>query len=567
MFLPTTTEELKKRGWREPDVILVTGDAYIDSPHIGVALIGRGLTSQGYRVGIIAQPDITTDKDIKRLGEPRLFWGITGGCMDSMVANYTATGRKRRRDDLTPGGENNRRPDRACLAYANIIRRYYKNTRPLVLGGLEAAMRRIAHYDYWSDSVRRSILFDARADILAYGMAERAVLEIAERLNTGADLKNIRGTCTIEEAPPDEYLELPSYEEAASDKKAFVRMFKIFSANNDPVTASGLCQRHANRFLVHHPPAPHLTPGELDTVYGQPYTRRVHPFYAAGGKVRAMDTISFSLTTHRGCLGECNFCSIGLHEGRAIISRSEESILAEARLITSHPDFRGYLADVGGATANMYGSDCRRMHTKGSCPDRRCLYPRVCPSLKSDHLRHLKLLERLGKIPGVKKVFVASGLRHDLILTDKKNGVRYLRELLLSHTSGQMKIAPEHTSGRVLALMGKPSEKSLINFKKLFDDLNKAGGKKQFLTYYFIAAHPGCTMDDMQRLKTFMARRLNTTPRQVQIFTPLPSTWSALMYHTGFDPASGRSIFVEKDAREKQKQKDMVTTKRNRLIR
>ena len=564
MFLPTTAKELKKRGWREPDVILVTGDAYIDSPHVGVALIGRVLAGAGYRVGVIAQPDITTDTDIKRLGEPRLFWGITGGCMDSMVANYTAVGKKRNQDDLTPGGKNNRRPDRACLAYANLIRRYYKNTRPLVLGGLEAAMRRIAHYDYWSDSVRRSILFDARADILAYGMAERAVLEIAQRLKAGGDLKNIRGTCAIGDTVPEGYIELPSYEEAASDKKAFVRMFKIFSANNDPVTASGLYQRHANRFLVHHPPALHLTPDELDVVYGHPFTRRVHPFYASGGKVRAMETISFSLTTHRGCLGECNFCSIGLHEGRAIISRSEESVLAEACLITSHPDFRGYLTDVGGATANMYGIDCRRKYTKGGCSDRRCLFPQVCPSLKTDHSRHLKLLGRLREIPGVKKVFVASGMRHDLILADRKNGVRYLREVLLHHTSGQMKIAPEHASGRVLALMGKPSEECLINFKKLFDDLNKAGGKKQFLTYYFIAAHPGCTMDDMQRLKTFAARRLNTTPRQVQIFTPLPSTWSALMYHTGLDPASGRRIFVEKNTREKQKQKNTVTAEKNR---
>jgi len=562
MFLPTTSEELKKRGWRELDVILITGDAYIDSPHIGAAVIGRVLAGAGYRVGIIGQPDLTSDTDIKRLGEPRLFWGITGGCMDSMVANYTAIGKKRRSDDLTPGGLNNRRPDRACLAYANLIRRYFKNTKPLVLGGVEAAMRRIAHYDLWSDSVRRSILFDARADILAYGMAERAVLEIARRLAAGGALKNIRGTCTIEEAPPEGYLQLPSHEKAAADKKSFARMFKIFAANNDPITAAGLYQRHDNRFLVHHPPAPHLTTGELDEIYAHAYTRRVHPFYTSLGKIRAMDTISFSLTTHRGCLGECNFCSIGLHEGRAIISRSEESILTEARQITSLPGFKGFLTDAGGATANMYGIDCRRKHTRGACPDKRCLYPQVCPSLKADHSRQLRLLKRLREIPGIRKVFIASGIRHDLVLADQKHGIEYLQEILSYHTSGQMKIAPEHMSRRVLALMGKPARESVVRFKKLFAKLNERTGKKQFLTYYFIAAHPGCTMEDMRGLKSFAARELGATPRQVQIFTPLPSTWSALMYYTGIDPADGRKIYVEKDRGEKQKQKDMATAKK-----
>jgi uncharacterized radical SAM protein YgiQ len=558
MFLPTTKEELKKRGWNRLDIILVTGDAYIDSPHIGVAVIGRVLANAGYRVGIIAQPDLTSDADIRRLGEPRLFWGITGGCMDSMIANYTASKKKRRDDDLTPGGKNNRRPDRAVIAYANLIRQYFKNTKPLVLGGVEASLRRIAHYDYWSDAVRRSILLDTRADILAYGMAEKAIVEIARRLAAGEDIQNVRGTCTIKSEPPPGYRELPSYENVAAGKKVFADMFKLFYSNNDPVTACGLYQKHGNRYLVHHPPSPHLTVAELDTIYALDFLRRVHPFYAAQGQVRAMDTISFSLTTHRGCFGECHFCSIALHEGRTIISRSEESILTEARKIAALPDFKGYLVDVGGATANMYGIDCSRKQSQGACPDKQCLYPQVCSSLQTDHSRQIHLLQSLRKIPGIKKVFVASGIRHDLLLADKKHGTSYLRELVKHHISGQLKIAPEHTTPSVLALMGKPQPQELFHFKNLFEKMNSEAGLKQFLTYYFIAAHPGCTEEDMRELKSYAARELHTTLQQVQIFTPLPSTTSALMYWTGIDSATGRKIYVEKDQVKKQKQKDIV---------
>ena len=546
------------------DVILVTGDAYIDSPHIGVAVIGRVLAEAGYRVGIIAQPGIGSDTDIRRLGEPRLFWGITGGCMDSMVANYTATKKKRRDDDLTPGGKNNRRPDRASIAYANLIQRYFKNTKPLVLGGVEASLRRIAHYDYWSDAIRRSILFDTRADILAYGMAEQAVVEIARRLAEGDNLHNIRGTCTIESEPPSSYLELPSYENAVASKKIFADMFNIFYANNDPITASGLYQKHGNRYLVHHPPQPHLTVEELDAVYALDFSRRVHPFYAAQGPVRAMDTIAFSLTTHRGCFGECSFCSIALHEGRTIISRSEDSILTEAGKVAAFPDFKGYLVDVGGATANMYGLDCPRKQSRGACPDKQCLYPHVCTSLKADHSRQIHLLQDLRKIPGVKKAFVASGIRHDLLLADKRHGNSYMRELTKHHISGQLKIAPEHATPSILALMGKPSTQALIRFKDVFEMINAEAGLKQFLTYYFIAAHPGCTEENMQELKDFASRELHTTLQQVQIFTPLPSTWSALMYWTGIDPATGKKIFIEKDVARKQKQKDIVTVNREK---
>jgi uncharacterized radical SAM protein YgiQ len=561
MFLPTTYEESKKLGWDQPDIILVTGDTYIDSPHIGAAVIGRVLADAGFRVGIIAQPDLKTDKDIRRLGEPKLFWGITGGCMDSLVANYTATKKKRRDDDLTPGEKNNRRPDRAVIAYANLIRQYFKNTKPIVLGGVEASLRRVSHYDYWSDSIRRAILFDARADILAYGMAEKAIFEIARKIKTGKNIDDIRGTCVISAAPPSGYLELPAYEKSAADKKSFMKMFEFFYANNDPLTAKGLYQKHGNRYLVHHRPQPHLTPAELDKIYSLDYTREVHPYYLAQGKVRAMDTIKFSLTTHRGCYGECNFCSIGLHEGRKIISRSEESILEEAKRITARKDFKGYIVDVGGATANMYGFDCARKDTKGTCPDKRCLTPQICASLKVDHARQIRLLKKLRKIPGVKKVFVASGIRHDLALADKKSGTAYLGELCRHHISGQLKIAPEHVSAVVLKLMGKPQTQALIKFKTLFDKLNTETGKKQFLTYYFIAAHPGCAEENMRELKSFTGRELKINPEQVQIFTPLPSTYSALMYWTGIDPFTGKKIFVEKETPKKERQKAIVAGK------
>ncbi len=561
MFLPTTYEELKNLGWEQPDIILVTGDAYIDSPHIGVAVIGKVLADAGFHVGIIAQPDLKTDKDIRRLGEPKLFWGITGGCMDSLVANYTATKKKRHGDDLTPGGKNNRRPDRAVISYANLIRQYFKNTRPLVLGGVEASLRRTAHYDYWSDSVRRAILFDTRADILAYGMAEKAVMEIARRLKAGQNIDDIRGTCVISAAPPLGYLELPSFETVSGNKKTFARMFNLFYANNDPLTANGLYQKHGNRYLVHHPPQPHLTPAELDKIYSLDYAREVHPYYLAQGKVRAMDTIKFSLTTHRGCYGECNFCSIGLHEGRKIISRSEESIMEEAKRIAARKDFKGYIVDVGGATANMYGIDCARKDTKGACADKRCLTPQICASLKIDHSRQIRLLKNLQKIPGVKKVFVASGIRHDLVLADKIFGSAYLGELCRHHISGQLKIAPEHVSPYVLKLMGKPQTTALTKFKNLFDKINAETGKKQFLTYYFIAAHPGGTEENMRELKSFAGRELKINPEQVQIFTPLPSTYSALMYWTDIDPFTGKKIFVEKDSGGKQKQRAIVGRK------
>ena len=561
-FLPTRPEELRQRGWPELDVILVTGDSYIDSPFIGAAVIGRVLEHAGFRVGIIAQPAVDGPEAITRLGRPRLFWGVTGGSVDSMIANHTAGNRRRKtHDDYTPGGTNDRRPDRAVVAYVNLIRRYVKPAGPIVLGGIEASLRRVAHYDYWSDAVRRSILFDAKADFLLYGMAEQSVLELAEALRLGRPVTTVRGLCYIAPAPPPDYLELPTYEVAAADKHAFIDMFHRFYQNNDPVTARGLYQRHGNRYLVQNPPPPYPTEAQLDQVYDLPFQRAQHPYYEAQGPVTALETIRFSISTHRGCYGECNFCAIAVHEGRTVRWRSPDSIVAEAERLTRLPGFKGYVLDVGGPTANMYGYECRKKTRLGACPDRRCLYPMVCPALKPTHRPQIELLRRLRQIPGIKKVFVASGLRYDLILADDAHGEEYLEELVVHHVSGQLKVAPEHTEGHVLARMGKPGPEALVRFKQRFDELSAGANKPQFLTYYLIAAHPGCTEADMRRLKQFASQTLHTSPEQVQLFTPSPSTYSSLMYYTGLDPFTLQPLFVEKDAARRQRQKLVVVEK------
>ena len=557
MFLPATKKEIHALGWDRPDIILITGDAYIDSPYIGAAVIGRMLADSGYRVAIIAQPDINSPNDIMRLGEPKLCWGITSGSVDSMVANYTALKKKRMQDDLTAGGVNIRRPDRALIVYSNLIRRYCKTTVPIVLGGIEASLRRIAHYDYWDNRIRRSILFDARADLLVYGMGERAMLEIAQRLHAGEPTDDIPGVCRIGSKAPQGYAELPSFEEVKNDDRAFEDMFKLFARSTKHISAQDFVQRHAKRYLIHNRPQPPLTTQELDHVYSLPYERTVHPSCAQYGTVRAMDTIRFSITSHRGCYGGCNFCAIALHQGATVVSRTPESIRAEAARLAAHPDFKGFIHDVGGPTANMYAiiASCKK---SGACARRSCLFPSVCKELRPDHASQIKLLRTLKKIPRVKKIFVASGIRYDLVMADKKNGEAYLAEIVNHHVSGQMKIAPEHCVKPVLAAMGKPSTEPLIRFRNLFNELNTKAGKKQFLTYYFIAAHPGCTVQNMQTLRDFSARELRHYPEQIQIFTPTPSTFSTLMYYTGRDPFSKKPLFVERDMRGKQLQKDVI---------
>jgi uncharacterized radical SAM protein YgiQ len=571
MFLPTTVDEVKLLGWDGLDVILVTGDSYIDSPFIGTAVIGKVLVKAGYRVGVIAQPDISNVEDIGRLGVPSLFWGVTAGSIDSMVANYTALKKPRKSDDYTPGGENTRRPDRATIVYSNLIRRFTNKMGrtggppylppPIVLGGIEASLRRVAHYDFWEDAIRRSVLFDAKADYILYGMAEKAVLEFTSALRDGKDPREVRGLCYIAKEPHDGYLELPSYETVAQDKTAFIEMFHTFYRNNDPVSAHGLYQKHGDRYLVQNPPALTETQAELDGIYALDFERRQHPFYEQQGKVKALETIGFSISTHRGCYGECNFCAISIHEGTTVRWRSPESIIAEARRLAQHPDFKGYIQDLGGPTANMYGFECGRKLAKGICSAKRCVYPEVCPLMKVDHQPQIDLLRKVRQIPGVKKVFVASGIRYDMLLCDHAYGDTYLREVVEQHVSGQMKVAPEHTEEHVLGLMGKPGSAALLEFKRRFDALNRLAGKRQFLTYYLIAAHPGCTEADMQRLRAFASQKLQIHPEQVQVFTPTPSTYSSLMYYTELDPFTGKPIFVEKDARRKERQKEIVTNK------
>jgi uncharacterized radical SAM protein YgiQ len=568
MFLPTTPEEVKRLGWDPLDVILVTGDSYIDSPFIGTAVIGKLLAQAGYRVGVIAQPDITSEQDIGRLGAPRLFWGVTAGSVDSMVANYTALKKRRKSDDYTPGGINNRRPDRASIVYTNLIRRFSKSVKPgssrppIVLGGIEASLRRVAHYDFWSDRVRGSLLFDAKADYLLYGMAEKAVLELAACLKEGQDPRSIRGLCYISKEKPAGHLELPPYETVVQDKLAFIEMFHAFYRNNDPLNAKGLCQKHGERYLVQNPPAHYQTQAELDEVYALDFERAQHPYYERQGPVKALETIRFSISTHRGCYGECNFCAIAVHEGRTVRWRSPESILREAEELTCHPDFKGYIQDLGGPTANMYGFECDKKLSSGACAKKRCLYPAICPLLEIDHKPQVELLRQVRQIKGVKKVFVASGIRYDMVLEDAESGDEYLRELVDQHVSGQMKVAPEHTEDGVLKLMGKPGKDSLLKFKSKFDTLSRAAHKDQFLTYYMIAAHPGCSEQDMQRLKSFASHKLGVAPEQVQIFTPTPSTYSSLMYATELDPFTRQQVFVEKNPRRKQRQKDILTHKR-----
>ena len=559
MFLPTTKAEAARLGWDRFDIILISGDSYIDSPFIGIAVIGKVLFEAGYRVGIIAQPDISGDHDITRLGEPKLFWGISAGSVDSMVANYTATGRKRKNDDFTPGGQNNRRPDRASIVYANLIRRYYKNTVPVVLGGIEASLRRVAHYDFWSDRIRKSILFDAKADYIIYGMAERTVLEMAKCLKTGQSTADVRGLCYIGKTIPEDAVELPSFEVVSGDKDQFTAMFHIFYRNNDPVTAVRLAQKHGDRYLVQNPPAYYLKGGELDRIYQTKYELDVHPFYAKAGPVKALETIRFSILTHQGCYGECNFCAIAVHQGREVRWRSENSIVNEARRMTRHNKFKGIIHDVGGPTANMYGIECTVKEKQGCCENKRCMYPKICKELPVNHDRQIDLLKKLRGIKGISQIIVASGIRHDMVMNDQSSGKKYLQQVVKYHTSGQMKIAPEHSSDRVLETMGKPGSESLIEFRDLFNNMTNQAGKEQYLTYYLIAAHPGCSEAEMAELKSFAGEKLGLQPEQVQIFTPTPSTYSTLMYWTGRDPFTGKQVFVEKNVRNKERQKDLVT--------
>ncbi|AKI96848.1 YgiQ family radical SAM protein [Kosmotoga pacifica] len=553
-----TPSELKKLGWKELDVILVTGDAYVDHPSFGVAVIARVLQAEGFRVGIISQPDWRSLDDITMLGRPRLFFGVTAGNVDSMVANYTASKKKRKIDAFTPGGHGGKRPDRATIVYSNLIRRAFKDTI-IILGGIEASLRRFAHYDWWSNRVRKSVLVDSKADIIVYGMAEKSIVKVAKSISeTGQINTEISGIMYWSSKKPSEGIEIPSFEDISNDKMAYIRAFKQLYTETDPIRGRKVYQKQDTRYVIQNPPEL-ISRNELDKIYSLPYSREVHPYCLKKGHVKAIETVKYSITTHRGCYGECNFCSITLHQSRYVVSRSIESILNEVKHISKQKGFKGTITDVGGPTANMYGFECSIKFKKGACKDKRCLFPTPCPALKVNHSIYLKLLKKIREIDGIKHVFVSSGIRYDLIIADKEYGAIFLKELIDHHISGQLKIAPEHVSPEVLRLMGKPEKGILDKFIDLFKSQLK--GRKLYLIGYFIAAHPGCRENHMIELKKYVKSKMGYTPQQVQIFTPTPSTFSTAMYYAERDPITGKDIFVEKSEKGRLRQKERLLRK------
>ncbi|MCX8045128.1 MAG: YgiQ family radical SAM protein [Desulfobacterota bacterium] len=552
-----TRSEMRRRGWDELDVVLVSGDAYVDHPAFGAAVIGRVLEQAGYRVGIIAQPDWHSTRDFTRLGRPRLFFGITAGNVDSMVANYTANKRPRNDDAYAPGGKAGLRPDRASLVYANRIREAFGRV-VIVLGGIEASMRRFAHYDYWDNRVRRSLLVDARADILVYGMGEVQICALAQRLQQGVPLDafpGIPGTAivTSDIASVRQCVLLPSYEEVAADQRSFNEAFRLVSLHQHP-RSQPLAQQHANRWVICFPPQPPLQPRMLDRIYRLPFTRRWHPAYDRDG-VPACEPVRFSIVAHRGCCGQCSFCSLSLHQGRIVQSRSTGSIIAEARRIAAMPDFKGTITDVGGPTANLYGATCPRWKHGDFCDHRACLYPSVCPQLKLGYQESIKLYRTLRKIEGVRHVFIGSGFRHDLLCGDE--ALPYLTEICTYHISGRMKIAPEHIDDNVLRLMGKPGHNIYEAFVDRFFQVIKELGREQYLVQYFMCSHPGATLTSALRLGRYLMER-RIYPEQVQDFIPLPMTRSAAQYYTGTDPLTGKSVSVPKTFRERKMQRALA---------
>ncbi len=558
-FLPISASDMRDRGWKELDVILVTGDAYVDHPSYGAAVIGRVLEDAGYKVGVIAQPDWRSADDFRRLGRPRLFFGVTAGNIDSMVANYTANKIPRKEDDYSPGGRSGMRPDRPSIVYTNRIREAFDRV-PVVLGGLEAGMRRLAHYDYWSDSVRRSILLDSKADMLVYGMGERQVLEIARRLDKGDDidsLSDIRGTVVVRNSTDGfkDCVTIPSLEEVSSDKDKFNISHNMIYAEADPVRGRPIAQACGARYAIQLPPAMPFTPPELDRIYDLPYTREYHPSYEARGGIPGLEPVRFSIISHRGCPGACNFCSIYLHQGRIVQSRSIESIVKEVRLIAARTGFRGTITDIGGPTANLYGAACESWSKTGACAGKLCLVPGKCEKLDPGYRQTLKLWREIRRIKEVKYLFVGSGVRYDLLTEDYSNA--YMRDLCESHISGQLKVAPEHSDRTVLRLMNKPDFEVYEKFTKRFRSFNERLGKRQFLVNYIICGHPGSRLEDTLKLALYLEKK-HIHPEQVQDFIPLPMTISGCMYYTEKDPATGEAIYVAKGLKERRMQRALL---------
>lgn len=559
-YLPISKEDMRERGIEQLDFVYVCGDAYVDHPSFGHAIIARVLESHGYSVGIIAQPDWKDDASVTVLGEPRLAFLVSAGNMDSMVNHYSVSKKRRAADSYTPGGVTGKRPDYATVVYGNLIRRTYR-TKPVIIGGIEASLRRLAHYDYWSNKLKRSILLDSGADLISYGMGERSIVEIADALDSGIDVRDltyIDGTVFKTRDPQLAYnaLTLPDYDEIKKDKRLFAESFYTQYINSDPISGRRLCEPYGGRvFVVQNPPSKPLAQEEMDAVYALPYMRNYHPSYEKDGGVPAIREVKFSLISSRGCFGGCSFCALTFHQGRIIQTRSHESILAEAKQLTKDPEFKGYIHDVGGPTANFRAPACAKQLTKGACPNRQCLFPTPCKNLVADHSDYISLLRKLRALPGVKKVFIRSGIRFDYLMYDKDR--TFLRELCEHHVSGQLKVAPEHISNAVLAKLGKPGVEVYDRFVRAYGQMNQRLKKEQYLVPYLMSSHPGSTLKEAVELAEYL-RDLGYMPEQVQDFYPTPSTISTCMYYTGLDPRTMEPVYVASNPHEKAMQRALI---------
>ncbi|GAA0065884.1 MAG: YgiQ family radical SAM protein [Clostridium perfringens] len=562
-FLPICKDDMIERGWEQCDFVLVTADAYIDHHSFGTAIISRVLENAGYKVGIIAQPDWKSVDDFKKLGRPRLGFLVNGGNMDPMVNHYTVSKKLRKKDLYTPKGEMGKRPDRATIVYCNKIREAYKDIN-IVIGGIEASLRRFAHYDYWENKVRKSILVDSGADLLVYGMSEKQIVEVADFLNQGFDGKYIRhipGTCYIADSLDEiyeEHIVLPSFKEVSSDKRTYAECFKIQYDEQDPVRGKTLVQEHNGKYVVINKPEMPLSREELDRVYALPYQKTYHPIYEKDGGIAAIEEVKFSLVSSRGCSGNCSFCAITFHQGRIVTSRSEDSIVEEAEEITKYDDFKGYIHDIGGPTANFRKPACKKQLTLGACKHKRCMSPGICKNMEVDHREYLHLLRRVRKLPGIKKVFIRSGLRYDYIMADKDD--TFFKELVEHHVSGQLKVAPEHVSPNVLKYMGKPAGKTYDEFRRKFFRITERLGKKQFIIPYLMSSHPGCKLEDAIMLAEYL-RDINYQPEQVQDFYPTPGTLSTTMFYTGLDPLTMEEVYIPRSKEEKAMQRALLQFK------
>ncbi|WP_454053264.1 YgiQ family radical SAM protein [Clostridium sp. Marseille-Q7071] len=558
-FLPINKEDMKKRNIEQLDFVIITGDAYIDHPSFGTAIIGRVLESEGYTVGIIAQPNWNNVDDFKRLGEPKYGFLINSGNIDSMVNHYTAF-KKRRSDDLySPGGKSGYRPNRAVIVYSNRAREAYKNV-PIIIGGIEASLRRFAHYDYWDDKVRKSILMDSKADLLIYGMGERPILEVAKFLSYGSSverLHHVRGTSYITKDISNikDYILLPSFEEVSTNKKAYAKSYKLYSKEQDSIWGKTLIEPYGDRYVVQTPPQHPLTEEQMDKVYNLPYTRTYHPIYEPMGGIPALQEVKFSITSHRGCFGSCSFCALTYHQGRVIQNRSQQSIIDEAKLLTEDSNFKGYIHDIGGPTANFRHRACKKQLKHGVCKDRQCMFPTPCKNLIADHSEYLSLLRKVRALPKIKKVFIRSGIRYDYLMEDKNTN--FFHELCEHHISGQLKVAPEHISDKVLSQMGKPKKQVYDSFKKKYADINKKLGKNQFVVPYLMSSHPGSDINAAIELAEYI-KTMGHMPEQVQDFYPTPGSLSTTIYYTGINPITEKEIYVPKEHKEKSMQRALL---------